>query len=239
MTAPAVFAFPGKILTATLLKRYKRFLADCRLDDGSLVTAHCPNSGTMSTCWEEGCVAALTDHGETDRKLRYTLEMTKIGSGWVGVNTMWPNKATAVALEAGVLPELGPFATLRREVPYGKNSRIDILLEGPKGRTWVEVKNTTLKDGDVVRFPDAVTERGLKHLHELEAQVKAGDRAVLVFFVNRSDVKVMSAAPAIDPDYATALRKAQKNGVELVALATTRTLSGITVTGTLPIDLTL
>jgi len=232
-----VFAFPGKIVRATLLKRYKRFLADCRLDDGTLVTAHCPNSGTMSTCWEEGCEAALTDHGETDRKLRYTLEMTKIGRGWVGVNTMWPNKATAVALEAGVVPGIDAFETLRREVAYGKNSRIDILLEGKKVRTWVEVKNTTLKDGAVVRFPDAVTERGLKHLHELESMVKVGDRAVLVFFVNRADVEIMSSAPAIDPEYAKALVKARRNGVELVALSTRRTLSGITVTGTLPIDL--
>lgn len=231
--------FPTTLIEVTLIKRYKRFLADCRLEDGTLVTAHCPNSGTMTTCWEEGCRAALTDHGVTERKLKYTLEMTRMGRGWVGVNTMWPNKATALAIEAGQIPGLEGYGSLRREVPYGKNSRIDILLEGEQGRVWVEVKNTTLKDGDVVRFPDAVTERGLKHLHELEAQVTAGDRAVLVFFVNRSDVSVMSAAHEVDPVYSKALSKAKARGVELLALSTTRTLLGIKVTGQIPIDLDL
>lgn len=229
--------FPTALVEATLLRRYKRFLADCRLEDGRVVMAHVPNSGTMATCFEGGCRAMLTDHGETERKLKYTLELTRVGRGWVGVNTMWPNKATAAAIEARQIPGLAEFDTLRREVPYGKNSRIDILLEGKRGRTWVEVKNTTMKDGDIVRFPDSVTERGLKHLHELEAQVKAGDRSVLIFFVNRADVKVMSAAHDVDPTYSKALRNAQARGVELLALATSRTTAGIKVTGQLPIDL--
>ena len=228
--------YPVPLVRGTLLKRYKRFFADVRLADGTEVVAQCANSGTMKTCADPGMEVALRPHDDPARKLKFSWELTRAGKGWIGVNTMHPNLVTAEAIEAGVLPTLAGYPTLKREVKYGTNSRIDVLLEGPKGRAWVEVKNVTLKDGSIARFPDAVTERGLKHLEELAKMKKQGDRAVMVFFMSRPDCDVVSVAREIDPAYAAGLKTALKAGVEVIAARAEAGLKSIEIVGTLPFD---
>ncbi|HYC77155.1 MAG TPA: DNA/RNA nuclease SfsA, partial [Planctomycetota bacterium] len=169
--------------------------------------------------------------------LAYSWELTRAGEGWIGVNTALPNAAVAEGIASGAIPELRGYPSLRREVKFGASSRIDVLLEGPQGRAWVEVKNVTLRDGRVARFPDAVTARGLKHLGELTKAVKDGDRGVLVFFMSRPDCDVVSVARDIDPAYAAGLDAARRAGVEIVAARARADLTGLTVTGTLPVDL--
>jgi sugar fermentation stimulation protein A len=226
--------YSAPLVRGELLKRYKRFFADVRLADGRVVVAHCPNSGTMKTCADPGVEVALTPHDDPARKLQYTWELTKAEGGWIGVNTMRPNVVASEAIAAGVLPTLKGYPSLRREVKYGANSRIDVLLEGPQGRAWVEVKNVTLKDGRIARFPDAVTERGLKHLEELTKMRKAGDRAVMLFFMSRPDCDLVSVARDIDPDYAAGLKKALKAGVEAIAAKARATLTDLEIVGEVP-----
>ena len=205
-----------------LLKRYKRFLADVRLPDGTELTVHCPNSGAMTSCSEPGRPVFISDSQNPKRKLRYTLEMIHMGEAWVGVNTANPNRAVAGFIEAGQIPELAGYDSLRREVKYGREgrSRIDILLEdgeNKRTRCFVEIKNSTLRDGDYAAFPDAVTTRGLKHLEELEEVVANGDRGVIFFFVGREDCLRMRPADEVDPAYAEALRRVVASGVEALA----------------------
>lgn len=214
----------GPVHLGTLVRRYKRFLADVRLDDspGEILTVHVPNSGSMAGLSDPGMPVLVSDSGDPSRKLRFTLERVRAGKAWVGVNTMLPNRIVREGILAGLAPELGGYATARPEVVCGPGSRIDLLLEGGPGpRCWVEVKNTTLLDGDaktgVVRFPDAVTERGLKHLGELVRLRAAGDRAVIFFLVNRSDGAAMGPADRVDPAYGAGLRDASRAGVEIVA----------------------
>jgi len=214
--------YPHPVTVGTFVRRYKRFLADVVLPSGELVTVHCPNSGSMTTCAEPGRPALVGDHGTgTTRKLRYTLEAVHMGEAWVSINTMHPNRVVHEAIAGGTLPELRGYTELRREVVYGRgnHSRIDIFLSGHPELpdAFVEVKNTTLRDGDLARFPDAVTERGQKHIEELERVVKQGHRGVLVFFVGRADCHAMAPADAIDPRYGKLLRRAVKKGVEALA----------------------
>jgi sugar fermentation stimulation protein A len=221
--------FPKPLVRGELLRRYKRFFADVRLASGEVVTAHCPNSGSMKTCADVGTEVALLHHDDPARKLAYTWELAQIGKGWVCVNTMRPNVVASEAVETGAISELSGYETLRREVKYGTNSRIDFLLEGPRGRAWVEVKNVSMKDPDapLARFPDAVTERGLKHLHELAKMRRKGDRAVMLFFTSRPDVEAVSLAPEIDPDYCAGFKKATKAGVETLVLYAKADLEGV------------
>lgn len=214
--------YPHPLTVATFVRRYKRFLADVTLPSGELVTVHCPNSGAMTTCAEPGRPALLGDHGTgTSRKLRYTLEAVHMGEAWVGINTMHPNRVVHEAIAGGALAELRGYPELRREVVYGRggHSRIDLLLSGHAALpdAYVEVKNATLRVGDVARFPDAVTLRGQKHIEELERVVKQGRRGVLVFFVGRADCHAMAPADDIDPAYGKLLRRAVKRGVEALA----------------------
>lgn len=234
--------YPRTPIHATFLQRYKRFFADVRLADGTLVTCHCPNSGTMKTCAEAGRPALISDHGEgTKRKLRYTLEAVHMGDAWVNVNTMHPNHAVDEAVRDNQVAELSGYATRTREVVYGRggHSRIDLLLEGHPSlpRAYVEVKNTTLREGNLALFPDAVTERGQKHLEELMRVVKQGDRGVIFFFVGRADCTRMSPADAIDPAYGKLLRRAVKRGVEALAYRALIEPSGITLQERVPIEL--
>ncbi|GMV81322.1 MAG: hypothetical protein AMXMBFR7_25060 [Planctomycetota bacterium] len=224
--------FPLPLVHGTLIKRYKRFLADVTLADGAVVTAHCPNSGSMKACAEPGRPVFLSDHGlDTARKLRYTWEAIRMGRTWVGVNTMNPNRVVHEALGAGRIPELSGYAQARREVVYGPQgrSRIDVLLTGhaSKPDCYVEVKNTTMREGEACLFPDAVTERGRKHLEDLAREVKLGRRAAIFFFVGRGDVAWMGPADGIDPAYGKALRKAVAQGVEALAYRARVTPAGI------------
>ncbi|MGV3525743.1 MAG: DNA/RNA nuclease SfsA [Candidatus Sericytochromatia bacterium] len=209
--------FSPPLLPGRLVQRYKRFLADVRLPDGSMVTAHCPNPGRMTGCAEPGWEVALSYHPGPRRKLPYTLEMIHNGETWIGVNTQRANEIVAEALAAGAIPELCPYTELRREVRYGERSRVDFWLNGPDGACFVEVKSVTLRAGEDCRFPDAVTQRGSRHLDELLAVKQQGHRAVMLFVLQRDDGLWFAPAEDIDPVYARRLRAVAAQGVEVFA----------------------
>lgn len=206
-------------LEGRLVRRYKRFFADVRLADGTLLTAHCPNTGSLKGCLVEGSRAILRDSRDLERKLRYVWQAVEIGGTLVNVDTGLPNRVVHEAVVAGAIPELAGYDEARREVKYGESSRIDLLLSKQRSKKlcYVEIKNTTLAEGRVALFPDAVTERGLKHLRELTAMVAAGHRAVQFYFIGRDDVTRFAPADEIDPDYGAALREAAAAGVEVLA----------------------
>lgn len=228
---------PEPLVEGRLIKRYKRFLADIELPDGSTVTAHCPNSGSMEGLKNPGSAVILSKPAGKNRKLAYTLELVKVGRYWVGVNTARPNYIVEEAIAARKVPELEGYVSVRREVKYGQNSRIDLLLEGPRGLCYVEVKNTTLAVGKRACFPDAVTTRGQKHLAELSAMVREGHRAVMFYLVNRGDCREMGPADHIDPDYGRMLREAHAAGVELLAYRAQVSPTAIRVQTSLPVVL--
>lgn len=213
--------FPDTLIPGRLLKRYKRFLADVRLDDGELVTAHCPNTGSMMGCQPENARVWLSPASNPKRKLPYTWELVETAPGTLAcVNTGRPNAQARAAVEAGIISDLSGYGSVRAEVRYGdEKSRIDLHLSGQPGKAdaWVEVKNVTLCEDGIGYFPDAVTLRGQKHLRELMAQVRAGDRGVLLFCVNHTGVREVRPADHIDAAYGDLLRQAADAGVELMA----------------------
>ena len=220
MTNPAgspTIAWP-RLIEGTLLKRYKRFMADMKLRNGHVVTAHCPNSGSMKTCCEPGRPVYLSRSSNPNRRLKYTWEMIEMPTSLVGVNTSIPNRLVKESASRGLIESVAGYEQVRTEVKYGTNSRIDVLLENPgRSRCFVEVKNCTLMENGVAYFPDAVTARGLKHLVELQEMVRSGDRAVMFFLIQRMDCTVFRPADHIDPAYGSELRKAAQNGVEIMA----------------------
>jgi sugar fermentation stimulation protein A len=207
-----------ELIPGRLIKRYKRFLADIELEDGSVVTAHCPNSGSMLGCNRPGSPVLLSLSPNPNRKLAYTWELLQVDGFWVGLNTMLPNQLAEEAILDGTIVELQGYPNLRREVPYGsERSRIDILLEGDERRCYVEVKNVTLVEDGLALFPDAVTTRGQKHLRELMEVVRNGHRGVLLFTVQRGDGTAVAPADRIDPEYGRLLREAVAHDVEALA----------------------
>lgn len=209
---------PAVLMSGRFVRRYKRFFVDVVLDDGREVTVHCPNSGSMLGLLEAGSAVVVSDSGNPDRKLPFTLERIRPGRAWVGVNTMLPNHIVREAIEKGRVPELTGYARVRSEVKFGERSRIDLLLEdGALPDCWVEVKNATLAEGGDALFPDSVTTRGLKHLEELASAVASGGRAAMFFLVNRADCAALRPADAIDPDYGATLRRVAREGVEILA----------------------
>ena len=230
--------FASPPLEGVLLRRYKRFLADVRLADGSVVTVHCPNTGSLLGCAEPESRVWLRDSGDPGRKLRYTWQAVEVGGTWINVDTCHPNRVVHEALRAGRIPALRGYAEARREVAYGAHSRIDVLLTGADGaRCYVEVKSTTLAVGGVGLFPDAVTQRGLGHLRELVEVVRQGQRAVQLFFVGRADVRAFRPADAIDPEYAEGLREAAARGVEVLAWSARVAPERLELGRRLPVDL--
>ncbi|MBS0353939.1 MAG: DNA/RNA nuclease SfsA [Proteobacteria bacterium] len=221
--------FPHPLLEGRLVRRYQRFLADVETGAG-LVTAHCPNTGSMLGCKEPGNRVWLSPAENPARKLQWTWELVEVAPGClVGVHTGRSNALVREAIEAGTLPELAGYPTIRPEVKYGEGSRIDLLLQGD-GRPdcYVEVKNVTAAvEGGVGFFPDAVTTRGAKHLREMSVMVAAGHRAALVYCVQRGDVDEVRPADHIDPAYGQALRDALAQGVEVFALGAEVTPGGI------------
>lgn len=227
-----------KLTVGTLLKRYKRFMADVKLRNGHTVTAHCANSGSMKACSEPGRRVYLSRSDNKKRRLRYTWEMIEMPTSLVGVNTTIPNRLVARAVVDGQIAPLRGYATLRREVACGPHSRLDILLEHDNGnQCFIEVKNCTLVEDKVACFPDAVTERGLKHLKVLQEQVQLGNRAVIFFLIQRMDAAVFSPADHIDPDYGRELRAAHAAGVEIMAYDVSVDLQRIAVNAPLPYKL--
>ncbi|WP_295802804.1 DNA/RNA nuclease SfsA [uncultured Microbulbifer sp.] len=211
--------FVPPLARGLLLRRYKRFLADIALEDGEIITIHCPNTGSMKNCWAEETPCWFSDSGNPKRKYRHTLEITTTPEGALaGVNTGRANALVEEAIVSGVVRELQGYESLRREVKYGEeNSRIDFLLSGEPGDCYVEVKNVTLAEGERGLFPDAVSARGAKHLRELQKLAEAGVRAVLLYCVQHSQIATVEAANEIDPAYAAALEQAVAAGVEVVA----------------------
>ncbi len=223
------------LLRGTLIRRYQRFKADVQLVDGQVVTAHCPNSGSMKTCSEPGRPVYLSRSPNPNRKLAYTWEMIEMPGSLVGVNTNVPNKLVRLSIEKGLIPELTGYDGVRAEVPYGRNSRIDVLLESAAGgKCFVEVKNCTLLEDGIAYFPDAKTERGLKHLVELQEQVKLGYRGVIFFLVQRMDSREFLPADHIDPAYGKELRKAVSHGVEVLIYDVRMDLEAISIGQPIP-----
>ncbi len=216
--------FSQSLVPGRLVRRYKRFLVDVRLEDGRIVQAHCPNSGRMLQCATPGWDVRLTEHpASSHRKTRHTWEMVHNGRCWIGINTHRANRLAEEAILAGKVAALAGYALCRREAPYGRGSRVDLLLEQPvsaavPGRCFVEVKNVTLVGEDgAYCFPDAPTARGLKHLRELTMMVRGGARSVMFFVIQRSDGNGFRPAAEIDPAYAATLVEAVAAGVEVLA----------------------
>ncbi|HXA39905.1 MAG TPA: DNA/RNA nuclease SfsA [Phenylobacterium sp.] len=249
--------FPSPLARGTLVSRYKRFFAEVALDDGTEITAHCPNPGAMLGLNTPGLRAWVSRSDDPKRKLAHTLELVEADGGLVGVNTMHPNRLVAEALAADAIPELTGYATHRREVRYGENSRVDFLLEAPgrppcwlevnnvqpfynarlkpDHKVWLEVKNVHLmRTTGLAEFPDCVAARSLKHLRELEAMIAEGDRAVVLFVVQRADCVAFSACRELDPAFAVGLDRAADAGVEVLIYTCDVAISGISISHRLP-----
>ena len=227
-----------ELYAGTLLRRYKRFLADVRLDSGVEITAHCPNSGSMTGCSEPGRLVYLSYHDNPKRKLAYTWELIDMPESLVGVNTLVPNRLVSAAIRAGEIHSLDHYQTLQPEVKAGRNSRLDLLLSDTEAdQCYVEIKNCTLVTEGMARFPDAVTARGRQHLLELQDLVKKGDRCVMFFLIQRMDAKQFAPADHIDPAYGRELRKAADNGVEMLAYDVAIDFEKISLNRQLPVIL--
>ncbi len=231
--------FPEPLIEGRLRRRYKRFLADVELPSGEVVTAHCANPGAMLGLAEPGAEVWLSPQSGSGRKLAYSWELIRVGRHLVGINTGRPNALVAEAIAAGGIAELAGYPELRREVKYGENSRIDILLYGG-GRPdcYVEVKNVHLMRAvGLAEFPDSVTARGTKHLAELGRIAAAGQRAVMLYLVQRTDCLAFALAEDIDPAYAAAFTEALASGVEALCYNCILSLDRIVVNRALPIRL--
>jgi sugar fermentation stimulation protein A len=215
--------FPTPLKRGRLVQRYKRFLADVILDDGTAVTASCPNTGSMLGLTTPGATVWLSESASPTRKYAHTWELVEDDLGYgptlVGINTGLPNRIVSEAIAAGTIADLTGYSTLRREVKYGVASRIDILLEDPqRGRCYVEIKNVHLsRQHGLAEFPDCKTERGVKHLNELSEMVRQGHRSVMLYLVQRNDAKRFAFASDLDKAYAAAFRTAAEAGVQALA----------------------
>ncbi len=206
--------FKAPLLKAIMIKRYKRFFADVKLD-GEVVTAHCPNTGSLKSCWEEGRWAYISRSDNPERKLKYTLEITESPSGsLVGVNTSWPNKLVKEAFDDKTIKDWQSFDHFQSEVKISKETRLDACLTISNGqKRFIEVKNVTLARNKTACFPDAETTRGQKHLIELMKLVDDGHEAEIVFTIQRTDCDFFSVAADLDPEYAKLLIQAKEKGV--------------------------
>ena len=209
-----------KLIKGNLVKRYKRFLADVILENGEQITAHVPNSGAMTSCIKENCDVWVSFHDNIKRKLKYTLELTKMDDILICTNTGVANKIAIEAIQNGFIKELQGYNSLKPEQKYGVNSRIDILLENTNEtinkKCYVEVKSVSLKIEDYLAFPDSVTSRGEKHLNELYEMVKQGHRAVMLYVIQRTDNLPFRLACEIDKKYCEAFNEVTKQGVEVL-----------------------
>ena len=210
--------FAPPLIPGRLIRRRQRFLADVELEDGRVVEAHCPNSGSMLGCMEPGAPVRLSPAPDPKRRTAYTWEMTRMGPGWVGINTMLPNRLVIAAARLRAHPLFAQAQEVRGEVKVSSASRIDLMATTPQGPLYVEVKNVTLARGDQARFPDARTTRGAKHLRELMALKAQGAGAAMVYLVQRQEPRNFAPADDIDPDYARLFHQARQAGVQVVVL---------------------
>ncbi|MCF6273309.1 MAG: DNA/RNA nuclease SfsA [Rhodobacteraceae bacterium] len=225
------------LIRAVLIRRYKRFLADVTLGDGREVIAHCANPGAMTGLATPGTALWLEPNNDPKRKLRYSWKLAEIGGALVGIDTALPNKVVGEALRAGMVSALSAYKTVRAEVRYGENSRVDFLLtQAGLPDCYVEVKSANLcRRAGLVEFPDTVTKRGAKHMEALAAMVAEGHRAVVLYLVQRSDCEAFAVADDIDPAYSVAFTKAHKAGVEALCYQTDLSLEGASFGEALPI----
>lgn len=238
MTVATDWCYPyPPLYPGTLLKRYKRFLADIELDTGEVITAHCPNTGPMTGVCIPGGRVQVSHNPDPKRKLAYTWELSEVHDTvptWVGVNTALPNRVIRSALEAHLFPELGEYDQIFSEVGYGsdRKSRVDFVLKHAANHppVYIEVKNTTWVQGTRALFPDTVTTRGQKHLRELTALVPE-TRAVMLYFINRGDCGTFSPGDSADPTYGQLLRDAIAQGVEILPCRFNITPTGIQYLG--------
>lgn len=229
--------FDKPLLPARLRRRYKRFLADVTLETtGETLTAHCPNPGAMLGLADPDMRIWLRPAKNPKAKLPYAWELTELASGLVGIDTGRPNPIAEAAIRDGAIPDLSGYADIRREVKYGVNSRIDILLtDAGRPDCYVEIKNVHLEREGWAEFPDSKTARGAKHLEELGDMAEAGARAVMLYIVQRADCAGFRLAEDIDPTYAAAFRRARARGVESLCYDCVVTMDGIELNRPLPI----
>lgn len=226
------------LLRGRLIGRYKRFLADVRLDDGRVVTAHCPNSGRMTGCNEPQRPVYLSCHDNPRRKLKFTWELIEMPTSLVGVNTLVPNLLLAKTLRGGCIPELQGYTEVKTEVAVNGRSRLDIRLSGSDlPDCYIEIKNCTLVEKGRALFPDAPTTRGQKHLQDLVRLHRSGARSVMVYVIQRTDARHFAPADIIDPQYGRFLRQAAGQGVEILAYDVTIDLTRIALHRRLPVRL--
>ena len=229
--------FKVPLQKATLVRRYKRFLSDMLLPNGTKVVAHCANSGSMLGLTEPGSEVWLSPNTNPKAKLDWRWELVRIDGQLVGINTSNPNRIVEAAIEGDEIAELRGYESIRREVRYGLNSRIDLLLEAPdKEPCFVEVKNVTLKRKDHAEFPDAVTKRGEKHLRELACMRAGGNRALMFYLVQRDDCNSFRLAADLDPAYTKTFFEARDAGVEAVCYACDISPTFIRIARQIPID---
>ena len=226
-----------ELLSGTLIKRYKRFLADVKLDSGKIITAHCPNTGSMQACCEPGRPVYVSVHDNPKRKLKYTWEIISMPTSLVGVNTLVPNRLMFKSIKDGLVDELKGYEQITREVKVGNHSRLDLMLaNSDRDRCYVEIKNCTLVSEGEAFFPDAITTRGLKHISELRRLAAKGYRSVMFYFIQRMDASVFKLADHIDPDYGNGLRQAVKKGVEVLVYDVSIDMTGIRLNRKIPYD---
>ncbi len=222
----------------TLIKRYKRFLADITLPDKSEITVHCPNSGSMKGCSSPGMEVIISRSDNPRRKYPWTLEMVHNGVSWIGVNTSMTNKIVHEALDKGIIKNIGKITAIRPEIKVGAGSRLDFLVTTDKEKIYIEVKNCSLSENRVAMFPDAVTKRGTKHLLELSRlKQEANCRAIILFCIQREDADSFRPAREIDQTYAKTLQEVQMQGVEVMAWQTRINPQEIIIYKQLPVNL--
>ncbi len=218
-----------------LIKRYNRFLADITLEDGSELTVHCPNSGSMRGCSTPGSPVILSRSDNPKRKYAWTLEMVQDHGTWIGVNTGMTNRIVREALENGIIDDFGRIESVQPEVKVSDKSRLDFLVQTDSGPVYIEVKNCSLVQDNTAMFPDAVTVRGTKHLHELEILRKGNVRTAVLFCVQRADGSCFRPAHEIDPTYAETLHSVQAKGVHVLAYRAQVQPDSVTITKKLPL----
>jgi sugar fermentation stimulation protein A len=233
--AQVQYVFPELLVAGLLLRRYQRFLADVELEDGRVVTVHCPNSGSMLGCLEPGAPVYCSHRPAPRRRTNFTWEMILVNGQWVGINTLVPNEIIARAAEMKALPLFQGTTQVRREVRVDPHTRIDLVLERPSGPLFVEVKNVTLVRDGVAQFPDAPTVRGVKHLRHLAARAASGQAAAMVYVVQRQDAQGFAPAADIDPTYAADYELARTQGVAVLAVEARVTPQQISLARALPL----